>query len=394
MEKKVLEAAILSREAFEKLEQIIVPDDLGPTGLKIYEHVSEYYETDPKADKVDVAILLMGLDRTITNPKHGEVFRMFLNNLDLSTSAPNAVKELYNLRRENVATELAAKLSLGKHNEVDELIEQYIHLQGEQIKEETNIYQGVSIQKLFENVGDGNTIPLAPHSLNDVVGGGATPGHHIIVFARPEAGKTMFAINQAAEWLKLGYKVMYAGNEDPMDQTIVRLWSRLCEQPRNELFKNMELATDTVMAQGYANYVHIDMSPGTTREIEAAVAEHQPDVLIVDQVRNLAMGTNSQTEQLDSACKAMRNIGKKYGVVVLSITQAGESGKNKHRLEMDDVEYSNTGVAATADLMIGVGVDPTLEEINQRTLSIPKNKLTGTHPVLEVNVNPMLSMIA
>jgi hypothetical protein len=73
----------------------------------------------------------------------------------------------------------------------------------------------------------------------------------------------------------------------------------------------------------------------------------------------------------------MRNIGKKHGVLVVSITQAGDSATDKCILDQGDVDGSNTGIPSQMDVMIGVGLNEEYERSSMRHLSLSKNKLGG-----------------
>jgi hypothetical protein len=93
------------------------------------------------------------------------------------------------------------------------------------------------------------------------------------------------------------------------------------------------------------------------------------------------------------AATAMRNIGKRHSVLVISVTQAGDSADQKKVLGMGDIDFSNTGIPAQADLMLGMGVDDQLERDNARMLATPKNKIGGSHVHFLVRINPTISRI-
>jgi hypothetical protein len=83
----------------------------------------------------------------------------------------------------------------------------------------------------------------------------------------------------------------------------------------------------------------------------------------------------------------MRNIAKRRRVVVISVTQAGDSAANKSILDMGDVDFSNTGIPATADLMIGLGASFDDVKAGRMVLSLCKNKIGGRHAVIPVMVD-------
>ena len=113
--------------------------------------------------------------------------------------------------------------------------------------------------------------------------------------------------------------------------------------------------------------------------------------MIVDQLRNLQVKADSRTNQLEAAATAMRNIGKECNVLMVSVTQAGDSGRDKLILDDGDIDFSNTGIPAQADLLIGIGVDPDHEARDLRVLSIIKNKIGGIEDHFPVRINRLLS---
>jgi len=114
-------------------------------------------------------------------------------------------------------------------------------------------------------------------------------------------------------------------------------------------------------------------------------------VLLVDQLRNITSAkSDNYTQLLDKNAQAVRALGKKYDLVTISVTQAGDSASGRAILGMGDVDSSNTGIPGAADVMIGVGVTEALDRSGQRMLSLPKNKL-GAHSQVLVSFDPYRS---
>jgi hypothetical protein len=109
--------------------------------------------------------------------------------------------------------------------------------------------------------------------------------------------------------------------------------------------------------------------------------------VILDQLRNMRVKSEGRTAELEAAGREARAIAKDFNVLVVSITQAGDSASGKAFLEMSDVDSSKTGIPASADLMIGLGADDIMKSNGILGLSLPKNKLSGLHDKLTVTVN-------
>ena len=132
-------------------------------------------------------------------------------------------------------------------------------------------------------------------------------------------------------------------------------------------------------------------SGGSPDLVDRYCAAFKPDCLVIDQLRNMhanaKVGTRAQN--LDLVAAATRRLLTKHNCVGISVGQAnaGDHGKQKLFLEMDDFDESRTGVPASADLMVALGVDSAMEANRQRAVNLPKNKLTGRHDHFQVKVD-------
>ena len=145
------------------------------------------------------------------------------------------------------------------------------------------------------------------------------------------------------------------------------------------------------MAAGLEYIRLVSMAPGNLKQIEAFADKFRPAWMIVDQLRNLDVKVENKVLQLEYAATGLRNIAKKYNLLMVSSTQAGDSGEGKKLLTMGDVDFSNTGVAAQADVLVGIGGDPLDVAEGRRIINISKNKLSGVHQNFPVKLLPQLS---
>lgn len=260
--------------------------------------------------------------------------------------------------------------------------------------EDTVVLRGASVGELVRtNFADGQLIQVWPKALNDRLDGGVLRGHHIIAFAVPEAGKTLFALNAMYGFLRQGLTVLYCGNEDPVEDIVLRAVTRITERTKFEVMQDPDGAEELARSRGYDNLILASLTPGSPREIDELTVEYEPDVVIVDQIRNLYTGSEDEVQQMDRAVKAMRRIAKRRKVVMLSITQAADSASGKSVLEMNDVYFSNTAAAAQADVMVGIGGTYEDFQYNRRVLSLPKNKRSGNHSYFPVQIDTTLNKI-
>jgi hypothetical protein len=155
-----------------------------------------------------------------------------------------------------------------------------------------------------------------------------------------------------------------------------------------------EDVTKEALGKGAGNMIFRELAPGSLAELERLVRLYKPAVLVVDQLRNIRIpGTKSDnfTTNLDKAAQGVRALAKRYGLVTICVTQAGDSAEGRPVLDMGDVDSSNTGIPGAADVMIGVGVTETLRGSGTRMLSLCKNKVSGTITAFTVRFDPTTS---
>jgi KaiC/GvpD/RAD55 family RecA-like ATPase len=226
-------------------------------------------------------------------------------------------------------------------------------------------------------------------ALNERLGGGLLPGHNVTVFGLVESGKSALALTLATGFAKRGHKVLYVGNEDPAPDLMVRAIQMTARKSREELMARPEEAERAALAEGVGNLYIRELAPGTLAEIERLVRKYSPAVLVVDQLRNIhATKLDNYTQRLDAIAQGIRAIGKRYGLVTIGVTQAGDSARGRSVLDAGDVDSSNVGIPGAADVLIGIGSTEQLQRAGLRTLSLAKNKVSFRHENFTVRVCP------
>jgi KaiC/GvpD/RAD55 family RecA-like ATPase len=299
------------------------------------------------------------------------------------------------VRREAVADKLASTLLAGK--DAGELVEEYQRWNSADAilseEEGPETYVAMSMREIMETDNPDALIKVWPTALNDRLDGGLLRGHHLVVFARPEMGKTLFLVNAMVGFLKQNLRVLYIGNEEPLQMTAQRMISRITGYDKAACHMEPDAAYEKALENGYDNWVATKLTPGSIPEIERECEKWEPDVLVVDQLRNLRMREDNYVQKLEKAAAAVRQIGKKYNCLVLSATQAGDSATDKPVLDMGDVDSSNTGIPAQADVMVGISATPDDFELDRRMVSLPKNKRSGDHTSFPVKLDKTRSRI-
>ena len=374
MTPQVIAAMIVDRTAWEVIAPQVSAKTLAPIVGLVFAGITRYYTLDQRAEYVDLSVLEDQVVASLANPKWAPEVKHLLtvvSDLAPSVSSKN-VKEVFRIYKEDtIARELAAKLASTDRTGALDLMAEY-----------QSMFDVIDIEKepelsdlIAERFNKEGLMPILPMPLNEALDGGARKEHHLLVFGRPESGKSLVSINIACGLAKFGAKGIFFENEDRTDDTRLRFWTNLSGMDKHQIRENPRRAQEIATVNGIRNLRVQPLSPGTPGEIKYFVKSEKPDFIVVNQIRNLHVRAGTRTEQLERAATEMRNIGKKHGVLVMSITQAGDSATDKLILDQGDVDSSNTGIPSQMDVMIGVGLTEDYDKASMRHLSMCKNKV-------------------
>ena len=320
---------------------------------------------------------------------------------DIKKEKPNkkiASRILESLYRQNIAkkiavisTELYNNTRESGFNDIQNLIDES---KGVSKEEYENVTKDIS--ELIENLKDNTKWKFNLTDLRNRVNG-IGDGNLIIIFARPESGKTAFWVNLVAGqdgFATQGAKVCALINEEPAIRTQMRLINAHTGMKFNEIKENPVKAGG--MWEKIKNNIQIlDTVDWTLEKIDSYLAKEKPDVLVIDQLDKVHIdGTFSRgDEKLRAIYTGAREIAKRRDCSLIGISQASADASGKWDMTFDMMENSRTGKAAEADLIIGIGYKPNSEYSNEsdRSLSISKNKITGWHGKIMVKIEPGLS---
>lgn len=356
----------------------------------------EYYARDKDVNSADGAVIKALMADMTRSDKHLKQFHDLIDNAEaLDISEINVRQAVLESKKQEVRLALAAAIAEGKQHK--DLLDEYVELVemtelGEFGKQEMEVVNRHSLAAILtEEQDDSTKMAVYPRIISEHIGGGLRGGHHVVVYGMSESGKTALVLTIAAGFARQGFTGLYFGNEDRSEDMMMRLLSCLTGLTKAQILADPTEAIQAAVDVGLDNIQFIKVAPGTPRQIADAVEKHKPKWIVIDQLRNLAMKSDNRVVQLEAAATAARNLAKKYNIVVISVTQAGESARDKAILDSGDVDFSNVGIPAQADLMIGIGLNAGLEGRGERMISLPKNKLSGDHSAFPVKLNAFIS---
>lgn len=390
MEKKILGAALQSREAFNRIRKLVNPREFSDVSRELWQLIEGYYDLDEKAQEVDIGLFK---ERVIDEiPRHSDVILLELDALS-DTSVPNLIEELTKLKKKALSEAIIMELA-SKHDsdKALDLMDEFRSVAIEDIKDPEPV--SASARSVLEELANPeNLIRIYPTILNEAIDGGVIRGNHILIFAKTNVGKTMAVINMARGMARDGYRVLHLINEEPRKQVLQRYVSRCSGLTKREVYADIDGAIALAEANGLSNIFIEDINPGTFSEIRGLIEKIKPDIVIIDQLRNIRMRDESRVNQLEQAATEARNLAKKYDIVVISVTQAGDTASNKPVLTDSDIDSSKVGIPAQCDLILGVGMDEQQRSAGMRTITIVKNKINNVHDYYPCRVDESLSKI-
>lgn len=221
--------------------------------------------------------------------------------------------------------------------------------------------------------------------LDDLIGGGVSPGEIAVVIAPPGGGKSMALVKFGATALLSGKNVVYYTLELSEDVVGQRFDSCITSIKLNHVWEYPEYIKERlegVAELGGSLRIKEFLEGGVTintikahlktLEIEGFV----PDVILVDYL-GLMKPLGSYAEKrhgLTDIAESLRNVANNYRVPVLTAHQTNRSAIQEERITTAHIGES-LGIIATVDLALGIGRPDEMKDEDKAMLGIIKNRM-------------------
>ena len=401
LDAKVIRSCVDSREAFDKVKDHLNENELSPQAQVWLPMISQWYDQDKLCDSIDQELMLLRGEQELPE-QHLDTLLGWFRDLPEVESPANVVNYVLDLKRYVKGNELCHAIQ-GRHNEkVDGLLEEYSELRKATTIGRSEIQWAMDNGDMDSLLDRENLVKVGPAKLNDRLLGGAVEGDAILIFGRPEAGKTLFTVNMVAGFLKFGHRVLYIGNEENVYKTRKRIVNNLSNRDNDAYASDTEGTIQAAEKNGLNNLFICHMQPGSPAEIEELVKEVQPKIVVVDQIRNLELPkVEKLTDRLGELSTQLRSLAGKHKFIHVAVTQAGDKTERHGQeppmwLTMSDIADNRTSMAAQFDVIIGVGCTEELRRNSTRAISLCKNKLSDredAHEGFMVHVDVRKSIV-
>jgi hypothetical protein len=223
---------------------------------------------------------------------------------------------------------------------------------------------------------------------------GVSGGLLIEVGARPNTGKTSFHASLIAGpngFAHQGAKCARLCNEESVE----RVGLRYLQSSSGLSLRQIKQDPSEALKRYHKIYPNIRIKECTGRDIdyvESLCKSFEPDILVLDMGDKFARydGFARGDEALKANAIRARQIAKQYNCAVFYMSQLSADAEGRSVLNQSMMEGSRTGKAAEADLMLLIGKAPSVEgqeESPIRNINVVKNKLTGWHGIINVELD-------
>lgn len=385
---------LLNHDFYQRTKHILRPETFGGSLKPVYDALEKAHaehKTDLSVDELrELCLVSEPFSKARRNQLNGLFDAIEMEQPATESVATAILKSYWAKQLATKITEEVLPIVNGEtlsFNAVRELLE------NEELPDLESRFSAIemSIKDLMEQSDPSKRFPFRLGPLQQHVEG-AGRGHNMLVFARPEIGKSSLVADMCVGFADHGLKIAYFANEEPEYKIMLNLVRAKLELTDLELRANYEAGTSTYKALDNLckNFSLFDAVGMDIFDIHEYARSAEPDVIVLDQTDKLLLPGRheSRHELLKNLYVHTREISKRNNLLMVNVSQASADAENKRYVTFDMLEYSKTGKAGEVDLAIGIGRNVSIDEDYLRILFVSKNKINGWHGPITVTFNP------
>ena len=400
---------LLTKDKYDKLKSEIDISIFQNGAREIYKTISNIYKDNPNITQINFSDLKLAYFNTYypnTSYASQKNIHELIDSLERQEEPSDdvvatALKSMYRIKKADELARICLDISNNPSSSSLKQVEKFMaNVDEEQTQQESEAVTK-DVDKIVEALQEQGEFKFNLNSLQRATNG-IGRGNFMIVFARPDVGKTAFWVSLVASpngfaWQEK--KVSIFANEEPAIRTQMRLLNASTGLQRGNILNGSRDLAKQKWSTISPYIDNFDCVGKTMDDLDEYCSTNDVDILIIDQLDkiNVTGKYNATHEKLREVYTQSRELAKRHNILVIGMSQASAEAQGRSRVTFSTMENSKTGKAAEADIILGIGKEDEVENYLEdcvRFVTLSKNKLTGDHAEFEVILRPTISRYA
>lgn len=400
---------LLTKEKYDKLKSEIDESIFQNGAREIYKTIGYIYRDNPNITQVNFSDLKLAYFNTYypnTSFASQKNIHELIDSIERQEEPSDdvvatALKSMYRIKKADELARICLDISNNPSSSSLKKVEKFMaNVDEEQTQQESEAVTK-DVDEIVEALQEQGEFEFNLNSLQRATNG-IGRGNFMIIFARPDVGKTAFWVSLVASPKGFAWqekKVSIFANEEPAIRTQMRLLNASSGLQRGNILNGSRDLAKQKWSTISPYIDNFDCVGKTMDDLDEYCSTNDVDILIIDQLDkiNVTGKYNATHEKLREVYTQSRELAKRHNILVIGMSQASAEAQGRSRVTFSTMENSKTGKAAEADIILGIGKEDEVENYLEdcvRFVTLSKNKLTGDHAEFEVILRPTISRYA
>ena len=400
---------LLTRDKYDKLKSEIEESIFQNGARELYKTIGCIYRDNPNITEINFSDLRLAYFNTYypnTSFASQKNIHELIDNIENQEPPSDdvvstALRSMYRIKKADELARICLDISNNPSSSSLKQVEKFMaNVDEEQTQQESEAVTK-DVDEIVEALQEQGEFKFNLPSLQRATNG-IGRGNFMIIFARPDVGKTAFWVSLVASPQGFAWqqkKVSIFANEEPAIRTQMRLLNSSTGLQRGNILNGSRDVAKNKWASISPYIENFDCVGKTMDDLDEYCSTNDVDILIIDQLDkiNVTGKYNATHEKLREVYTQSRELAKRHNILVIGMSQASAEAQGRSRVTFSTMENSKTGKAAEADIILGIGKEDEAENFMDdcvRFVTLSKNKLTGDHAEFEVILRPTISRYA
>ena len=400
---------LLTKDKYDKLKSEIEESIFQNGARELYKTIGYIYKDNPNITEINFSDLRLAYFNTYypnTSFASQKNIHELIDNIENQEPPSDdvvstALRSMYRIKKADELARICLDISNNPSSSSLKQVEKFMaNVDEEQTQQESEAVTK-DVDEIVEALQEQGEFKFNLPSLQRATNG-IGRGNFMIIFARPETGKTAFWISLVASPQGFAWqqkKVSIFANEEPAIRTQMRLLNASTGLQRGNILNGSRDVAKNKWASISPYIENFDCVDKTINDLDEYCSTNEVDILIIDQLDkiNVEGKYNATHEKLREVYRQARELAKRHNILVIGMSQASAEAQGRSRVTFSVMENSKTGKSAEADVILGLGKEDEIENYLDdcvRFVTLSKNKLTGDHAEFEVILRPTISRYA